>query len=186
MILSRIWRFQGGDYEECRIWVVAPCSSCVNRRFRGTYRLLLQGRKICEQGTSVSRWLVVNVGSHKIDTAPHPRRRQPSSMIFLCTLRKSLHHFFFIRRSLLQRLKHLSIKFSRDVSRINSMKTYGGSGSIAAPFLTSALDGSKSSASRPGRFIPRYPGIHWIGGWVGPGAGLDAVEKREILPSPGI
>jgi hypothetical protein len=38
-------------------WVVAPCISCVNRRFGGTYRLHLQGRKIRERGTSVSRWL---------------------------------------------------------------------------------------------------------------------------------
>jgi hypothetical protein len=33
------------------------------------------------------------------------------------------------------------------------------------------------------RFTPRplYPlGIHWLGGWVGPRAGLDAVEKRKI------
>jgi hypothetical protein len=27
------------------------------------------------------------------------------------------------------------------------------------------------------------PGTHWIGGWVGPGAVLDAVVKRKI-PSP--
>jgi hypothetical protein len=26
------------------------------------------------------------------------------------------------------------------------------------------------------------PGTHWIGGWVGPRAGLDAVEKRQIFP----
>jgi hypothetical protein len=38
-------------------WDVAPCTSCVNRRVGGTYRLHLQGRKICEWGTSVSRWL---------------------------------------------------------------------------------------------------------------------------------
>jgi hypothetical protein len=38
-------------------WDVAPCRSCVNRRFGGTYRLHLQGRKIRERGTSVSRWL---------------------------------------------------------------------------------------------------------------------------------
>jgi hypothetical protein len=36
---------------------VALCRSYVNRRFGGTYRLLLEGRKIREQGTSVSRWL---------------------------------------------------------------------------------------------------------------------------------
>jgi len=43
--------------------------------------------------------------------------------------------------------------------------------------LTSALDGGEWSASRPGRFTlkERAPGIHWIGGWVGPRAVLDAV-----------
>jgi hypothetical protein len=29
-------------------WDVALCRSCVNRRFNGTYRIHLQGRKICE------------------------------------------------------------------------------------------------------------------------------------------
>jgi hypothetical protein len=43
------------------------------------------------------------------------------------------------------------------------------------------------------RFTPRplYPGeippsSQWIGGWVGPRAGLNAVEKRKILPLPEI
>jgi hypothetical protein len=39
-------------------WDVVPYRSCVNGRFRGTYRLNLQGRKIRERGTSVSRWLL--------------------------------------------------------------------------------------------------------------------------------
>jgi hypothetical protein len=39
------------------VWDVAPCRSCVNRRFGGTYRLHLQGRKIRERGTSVNRCL---------------------------------------------------------------------------------------------------------------------------------
>jgi hypothetical protein len=30
------------------------------------------------------------------------------------------------------------------------------------------------------------PGTHWIGGWVGPAAGLDAVKYRKILPMLGI
>jgi hypothetical protein len=38
-------------------WDVAPCTSGVNRRFGGNYRLHLQGRKIRKRGTSVSRWL---------------------------------------------------------------------------------------------------------------------------------
>jgi hypothetical protein len=49
--------------------------------------------------------------------------------------------------------------------------------------LTSALDGGEWSASRPGHFTPRgkAPFTHWIGGWVGCTAILDAVVKRKIL-----
>jgi len=55
-------------------------------------------------------------------------------------------------------------------------------------FLTSALDGGEWSASSPGHFIPgeRTPGsTQWIGGWVGPRAGLDTVTKR-LAHLPGI
>jgi hypothetical protein len=38
-------------------WDVSLCRWCVNRRFGGPHRLHLQGRKIRERGTSVSRWL---------------------------------------------------------------------------------------------------------------------------------
>jgi hypothetical protein len=38
-------------------WDVAPCRYCVNGSFGEAYRLHLQGRKIRERGTSVSRWL---------------------------------------------------------------------------------------------------------------------------------
>jgi hypothetical protein len=37
-------------------WDVTPCRSCVSWSFRGTYPLHLQGRRIRERGTSVSRW----------------------------------------------------------------------------------------------------------------------------------
>jgi hypothetical protein len=49
-------------------------------------------------------------------------------------------------------------------------------------FLISALEGGEWSASRPGRFTlgERVPGTHWIGGWVSPRAGIDAVAKREF------
>jgi hypothetical protein len=51
--------------------------------------------------------------------------------------------------------------------------------------MASALYEDEWSPSRPGRFTPkeRAPGTHWIGGWVGLRAGLDAVVRREI-PSP--
>jgi hypothetical protein len=37
------------------------------------------------------------------------------------------------------------------------------------------------------RFTPgeRTPGTHWIGGWVGPRAGLDAGARRKIRPCRG-
>jgi hypothetical protein len=38
-------------------WDVALFGSWINRRFGGTYRLHLQGKKIRERETSVSRWL---------------------------------------------------------------------------------------------------------------------------------
>jgi hypothetical protein len=49
--------------------------------------------------------------------------------------------------------------------------------------LASELDGGEWSASHHGRFTPREraPGTHWIKGWVGPRAVLDAVVKRKIL-----
>jgi hypothetical protein len=51
-------------------WDMAPCSSCVNWRFGGTYRLHLQGRKISEQGASVSRWFQP-VCSHLLTLVAH-------------------------------------------------------------------------------------------------------------------
>jgi hypothetical protein len=36
-------------------WDVAPCRSCENRRFGGTHRHNLQGRKIRERGTILNR-----------------------------------------------------------------------------------------------------------------------------------
>jgi hypothetical protein len=54
--------------------------------------------------------------------------------------------------------------------------------------LTSALVGGEWSASCPCRFNlgKRAPGTHWIGGWVGPRASLDDVEKRKFLTIPGL
>jgi hypothetical protein len=49
---------------------------------------------------------------------------------------------------------------------------------IAPLFLTSVLDESEWSASRPGPFTAgeAAPDTHWIGGWVGPRTGQDVVE----------
>jgi hypothetical protein len=53
--------------------------------------------------------------------------------------------------------------------------------------LTSALDGGEWSDSRPGRLTPKEgtSRTRWIGGWVGPKAGLDAkiLEIPSNFPS---
>jgi hypothetical protein len=53
-------------------WDVAPCRSCVNRCFGEMYRLHLQGRKIHERGTSVSRWLKMEA-IRSSETSVHTR-----------------------------------------------------------------------------------------------------------------
>jgi hypothetical protein len=65
-----------------------------------------------------------------------------------------------------------------------TMKMYWGVEVLRYTFSASAL-GGEWWESRPGCFTPveRTPGIHWIGGWVGSTAILEAVEKRKI-PSP--
>jgi len=52
---------------------------------------------------------------------------------------------------------------------------------IYSAFLNSALDGGGSSASRSGRFtrVESITLIHWIGGWVGPTANLQDLERRK-------
>jgi hypothetical protein len=68
------------------------------------------------------------------------------------------------------------------------MKTYGGVAVWMHVFLILVLVGGEWSASRPGRYTPkeRAPGTHWVGGWVGPRAGLDIVEKRKFLTLQGL
>jgi hypothetical protein len=71
-------------------WGLAACRcGRLNRRFGGSYRLHLQGRKIRERRTSVSRYpedggdtILRNVGStDHIYTAPNPRRRHSSTVL---------------------------------------------------------------------------------------------------------
>jgi hypothetical protein len=57
MLRVRFEIFTAVTMKNVVFWGVAPCRSCVNRRFGGTYRLYLQGREIRERRTCVSRWL---------------------------------------------------------------------------------------------------------------------------------
>jgi hypothetical protein len=68
------------------------------------------------------------------------------------------------------------------------MKTYEGVDIWPHELLTSALVGGEWSASSPGRITPgeKAPGIHCIGGWMGPRIGLNDVERRKILPLLGL
>jgi hypothetical protein len=63
------------------------------------------------------------------------------------------------------------------------MNAHGGADVYIHVFSTSALVEGERSASSPGRFTPS---TQWKVGWVGPRTGLDEVEKRKILPLPGL
>jgi hypothetical protein len=72
------------------------------------------------------------------------------------------------------------IKLSLCLTKHHAMESYWESGGIAPRILISALDEGEWLASRPAGFTPtgRAPGTHWIGGWVGPRAGMDALVKK--------
>jgi hypothetical protein len=70
----------------------------------------------------------------------------------------------------------LEVKLSPGVIKHHAMNTWG-SGGIATPFLTSALDVDEWSASRPSRFTPI---AHCVDRVVAPRADLNA-----FLPLPG-
>jgi hypothetical protein len=65
------------------------------------------------------------------------------------------------------------------------MKVYWGVDVQLHTFFDLGTRWGEWSASRPGRLTPREraPGTHWIGGWVGPRAVLDAVMKNSMLQS---
>jgi hypothetical protein len=80
-----------------------------------------------------------------------------------------------------------TVKLSPCLPKYHSaMKMYWGVEVWLHIFLTSALDGGDWSASLSGRFTSREraTGSHWIGGWVGPRAGSDAMVKRILSPVP--
>jgi hypothetical protein len=50
-------------------------------------------------------------------------------------------------------------------------------------YRSTALAGGEWSGSLSGLFTP---GTYWIGGWLGPRASLDAMEKKKFLTLPGL
>jgi hypothetical protein len=64
---------------------------------------------------------------------------------------------------------------------------YGGVDVYIHVYLTSALDGAEWSDSRPGHFTSdeRAPVAHFVRGWVGPRAGVDAFAKRNVYSPAG-
>jgi hypothetical protein len=69
------------------------------------------------------------------------------------------------------------VKLCLCLTKHHTMNTYWGNGSIAPCILDLGIRWRWAIASRPGRFTPREGslGTHWLGGWVGPRAVLDAV-----------
>jgi len=68
------------------------------------------------------------------------------------------------------------VKFSLGLSKYHAMKTY--------PLLSKVpryedVWVNRQLHSPRSTLLEGAPGTHWIGGWVGPRAGLDAVTKRR-------
>jgi hypothetical protein len=86
------------------------------------------------------------------------------------SIRNCLSLHFGHKQALKKTMVKVEIKFYLCLIKLYAIKTYGRVDVCIHVFLISA---------RPGRFIPgeRAPGTHWIGGWVGPRAGLDDVKK---------
>jgi hypothetical protein len=75
----------------------------------------------------------------------------------------------------------VNVKLSMCFIKHHTMKMYRGVEVQLHTFLTSALDGAEWSITCLGCFIPRKraASTHWIGGWVGSRASLDAVAKKK-------
>jgi hypothetical protein len=108
-------------------------------------------------------------------------------------VRTSHVELYFLPRIYLSRILRVSsirlrqrIKLFLCLTKHYAMETYGGVDVQIHKFLTSELDGSDWSVSRPVRFTlwEKSRVIHWIGGWVGTGTVLGAVKKEKILPLP--
>jgi hypothetical protein len=79
----------------------------------------------------------------------------------------------------------VKVKLSLCLTKHRAMKTYWGSGGTAPCILDLCTRWSwvVSFTHRPLYPQGKSPGTHWIGGWMGPRAGLDTVAKRKI-PCP--
>jgi hypothetical protein len=102
-------------------------------------------------------------------------------VVFLCSFILMQRHY--IKTGHDRFLSHLFESFV-NCPKHHSMKTFWERRYSSMHSLTSALDGGELSASRPGQFTPREraSSTHWIGGWVGPRAGLDTVSKKILSP----
>jgi hypothetical protein len=144
-----------------------------------------------EDGDSMVLW---NVGILQRYTASQPRRRrnetsrpwkpQNSHWAVFCFLESKEHSC--VRKMVNSEWKvKLSLCFFYNITPRHE-GVLGEWRYSSTHSLISALDGGEWSASRPSRFTPREraPGTHWIGGWVGPRAVLDAVLKRKKSSVP--
>jgi hypothetical protein len=97
--------FTAMTMKKAAFWDVAPCISCVNRRFGGTYRLQLDS--VC---CTCSRWFARGFLPSVFYTAPYPRRLFSSkSRLYVCLKqRRSAGNIYFYQDSKLQRICHLT------------------------------------------------------------------------------
>jgi hypothetical protein len=139
--------------------------TCIQKsaQYRG---IQISIREIRQLTHNMARW---------VDPCTRERIGQFYLLVFYC------HVYFGIIRCGLK----IKIKLSLCLTQHHAMNTYWDSGSIAPRILDLGTRWKwvVSFTPRPLYTQGNSPGTHWIGGWVGPRAVLDAVVKRKI-PSP--
>jgi hypothetical protein len=118
-----------------------------------------------------------NLASNEVDTKLTGERL--SGPLFRKPTDVSSHRIYTIRK------KKLALCLT---NLCHAMKKYGGSGCINLRILDLATSWGWVVNFSPLPLITgqRAPSIHWKGGWLGPGTGLDDVEKRKTLSPPGL
>jgi hypothetical protein len=103
--------------------------------------------------------------------------------VLTATLHGGLYTFSYLRKCFRQSRSVIMSWISYVayfLTEHHSLKAYWGSGGIPPRILDLGTRYSWVVGFTP---RGRAPGTHWIGGWVCPRAGMDAVMKREI-PTP--
>jgi len=77
--------------------------------------------------------------------------------------------------------RHVACKWKMRKNSVQAMKSHGGS-RATAPLIHNFGTRWRWVVNLTIRVL--YPGIHWVGSWVGPRARLNILQKKKLLSPP--